>query len=199
MKTKGDQTKQRILETASDLFWKHSYHGLNMNAISQAAGVNKATVYGYFSSKEELAIATIRSNHQQAKTCLLEPCLQKTDDPLEQLGGLYHALYTVAKRTFKQEGVFPGCPFINIAMELSTANPTIREAVQDVFEEQAKFYGKIVQNAIAQGVCSPNLDLAQTAKGLVATMNGALVLAKVHNSPEEILSMLPVAQKLLTQ
>lgn len=198
MKKKGDRTKQRILETASDLFWQYSYHGLNMNAISEAAGVNKATVYGYFPSKEALAIATIRSNHQQAKTCLYERCLREHDDPLAQLDWIYQAVFKLAQRSLKASGIFPGCPFINIAMELATTNSEIREAVQDVFDEQEQFYQQIVHNAIAKGIASPDQDVTQTAKGLVATMNGGLVLAKIHNSPQEFLNMLPVAKRLLS-
>ena len=198
MKTKGDRTKQRILETASNLFWKHSYHGLNMNAISQEAGVNKATVYGYFSSKEELAIATIRCNHERAKACLFEPSLQNHDNPLDQLEHFYQGIYSLAQKAVEQNGSYPGCPFINIAMELATANSNVRDAIQDVFDDQTRFYGQIVSQAIAQGLCSPELDHAQTVKGLLATMNGALVMAKVNNSPDEILAMLPVAKQLIS-
>ena len=198
MKTKGDRTKQRILDTASNLFWKHSYHGLNMNAISKEAGVNKATVYGYFSSKEELVIATIRSNHRKAKANLFEPCLQQNEHPLEQLQWFYQALHQLSQKAIDNDGFYPGCPFINVAMELATANPTVREAVQDVFDDQASFYGQIVQNAIDHKLCDSNIDQSQTIKALMATMNGALVMAKVHNSPGEILAMLPVAQKLIS-
>lgn len=197
MKTKGNQTKQRILETASTLFWKHSYHSLNMSAISQAAGVNKATVYGYFSSKEELAIATIQANHQAAKTCVFEPSLQASDNPIEQLQALYHSIFELSQRTFEKDGIYPGCPFINMAMELATANSKIREAVQNVFNDQAHFYHQLIERAIAQGLSSPTMDPSKTAQRLVATMSGGLVLAKIRNSPQEILAMMPVAQTIL--
>ena len=127
-----------------------------------------------------------------------EPALQHSDHPLEQLEWFYRALYKLAQKAVDQSGFYPGCPFINIAMELATANPTVREAVQDVFEDQVWFYGQIVQNAIAQNLCASDLDQEQVVKGLMATMSGALVMAKVQNSSDEILAMLPVAQKLLS-
>ncbi|HBN31146.1 MAG TPA: TetR/AcrR family transcriptional regulator, partial [Rhodobacteraceae bacterium] len=41
---KREDTRNHILDTALDLFWQQSYHGVNMNALSRAAGLNKATV-----------------------------------------------------------------------------------------------------------------------------------------------------------
>jgi TetR/AcrR family transcriptional repressor of nem operon len=52
-------TKLQIVNAAIDLFWKTSYHATNMNDLSRAAGVNKATVYQHFGSKEELAVAAV--------------------------------------------------------------------------------------------------------------------------------------------
>ena len=198
MVTKGDRTKQRILETATNLFWQQSYHGLNMKAISDAAGVNKATIYGYFSSKEELAIAAIQSHHADMKRCVLDACLQQSGDPLEQLSALYHHMYDSVKNAIDDHGIFPGCHFINMAMELVTANPSIREAVQEVFTDQANFYRQIVLGAIEQNMPEERLDPEQTVQRLLAMMNGCMVMAKVQNSPEVILSMLPVAQRLIS-
>jgi TetR/AcrR family transcriptional repressor of nem operon len=51
--------KLQIVNAAIDLFWKTSYHATNMNDLSRAAGVNKATVYQHFGSKEELVVAAV--------------------------------------------------------------------------------------------------------------------------------------------
>lgn len=54
MKTKSEQTKEKILESALDEFSAHGLAGARVDKIAEAAGVNKAMIYYYFTSKEAL-------------------------------------------------------------------------------------------------------------------------------------------------
>ena len=196
MDTKGDKTKRRILTVAAELFWKRSYRGLNMGTISEAAGVNKATVYSYFPSKEALAIATIE-NYRLGAKAIFEQNLQATSNPIEQLERTYQHLYRVARTAFDRDGVCPGCPFVNILMEMATESPQIREAVRVCFDDFGAYYLQVVRAAKQQGIAPADLDEAQAVKGLIATTNGAMVASKVQNSPEEILALFPIARRIL--
>jgi TetR/AcrR family transcriptional regulator len=51
---KGEKTKEQIFETATELFSKHGYNGVSTGDIAEAAGVNKALIFYYFTSKQEL-------------------------------------------------------------------------------------------------------------------------------------------------
>ena len=51
---KSEQTKSKILATALDEFAEKGFAGARVDQIAQAAGVNKAMIYYYFASKEEL-------------------------------------------------------------------------------------------------------------------------------------------------
>lgn len=46
--------RQLVLDAAADLFMAQGYGAVSMDAIARAAGVSKATLYAYFSSKEQL-------------------------------------------------------------------------------------------------------------------------------------------------
>jgi AcrR family transcriptional regulator len=46
--------RERILTAADDLFGKQGIRGVGVEAIAEAAGTNKMTLYRYFESKEEL-------------------------------------------------------------------------------------------------------------------------------------------------
>jgi TetR/AcrR family transcriptional regulator, mexJK operon transcriptional repressor len=50
--------RQLVLDAATSLFMAHGYGAVSMDAIARAAGVSKATLYAYFSSKDRL-FATI--------------------------------------------------------------------------------------------------------------------------------------------
>ncbi len=53
-KTKGEQTRARILETALRLFREHGYHETTMRIIAEEADVALGNTYYYFRSKEDL-------------------------------------------------------------------------------------------------------------------------------------------------
>jgi len=53
MKTENT-TKQRIRETALDLFAKKSFEAVTLNEICKASGVNKHSFYYYFKSKDDI-------------------------------------------------------------------------------------------------------------------------------------------------
>src|SRR2546425_10585722 len=46
--------RERILAAADDLFHQQGIRGVGVEAIAEAAGTNKMTLYRYFASKEEL-------------------------------------------------------------------------------------------------------------------------------------------------
>jgi TetR/AcrR family transcriptional regulator len=57
--TRRDQTREKILQAAIGEFSEHGLAGARISAIAQAAGVNKALLYYYFTDKEALYIAAL--------------------------------------------------------------------------------------------------------------------------------------------
>ena len=55
------EKRAAILEAAKDLFTVRGYAGVSMDAIAQAAGVSKLTVYNHFEDKETLFLAAVRA------------------------------------------------------------------------------------------------------------------------------------------
>ncbi|WP_181409719.1 TetR/AcrR family transcriptional regulator [Martelella alba] len=54
MRVRTDEKKHEILHAAGELFRELGLTGVSMAAIAGRLGISKATLYGYFSSKEEL-------------------------------------------------------------------------------------------------------------------------------------------------
>ena len=59
--------RDRILETARDMFHKHGIKGVGVDAITEAAGTNKMTLYRHFESKDELIVECLRANGGQGR------------------------------------------------------------------------------------------------------------------------------------
>jgi len=59
---KGERTRNRIFQAASDLFLREDFERVTVDAIVEKAGVSKGTFYLYFESKDEL-IASLLSDY----------------------------------------------------------------------------------------------------------------------------------------
>jgi len=55
--------KDRIIETASELFYHNGYNQTGINQIIAEAGVAKASMYQHFRSKEDIAVAYLKRRH----------------------------------------------------------------------------------------------------------------------------------------
>jgi AcrR family transcriptional regulator len=58
-RSKGEQTRQRVLDAARDLFGNHGYDGTSLQMIADEMGVAKAAVYYYFPTKAAILGALV--------------------------------------------------------------------------------------------------------------------------------------------
>src|ERR1700745_3343740 len=56
----GVAPRERIVTAACDLFYRHGIRAVGVDAIAEAAGTNKMTLYRHFSSKDELIAECLR-------------------------------------------------------------------------------------------------------------------------------------------
>lgn len=100
---KAQQRRQHILNIASDMFCELGYDGASMSAIAAKVGGSKGTLYNYFSSKDELLLASMLEGAEEfQQDVMLELDLTL---PLEALltnivSRIIHKLY-VEPRTAK--------------------------------------------------------------------------------------------------
>ena len=61
--------RERILAAAADLFYRHGIRAVGVEAIAEAAGTNKMTLYRHFASKDELVAEYLRQSAKEADPC----------------------------------------------------------------------------------------------------------------------------------
>lgn len=61
MKVRTQARRDAILETAAELFKEMGYERASMNELAKRCGGSKATLYGYFPSKEQLFVAVVEA------------------------------------------------------------------------------------------------------------------------------------------
>lgn len=67
-----NQKRERIIETAFELFSKKSYHEVMMDDVAKLTSVAKGTVYNYFSSKEDLYFSIMKQRMEKLTNSLAE-------------------------------------------------------------------------------------------------------------------------------
>lgn len=191
------ETRENIISAAIDLFWQKSYHGVNMNALSQEAGVNKATVYQHFASKEALAVAAVNRSNELSIEYAYTSTFEGTNDPKQRIIGIYHKVYQMQKTFFDSEGKSRGCPFVSLGLEMATTSDIIRKAVANFMDALRPYYARIIDAHWQKNPPKTKEDKDMMVTALIANMNGALVAAKLENRPEAVLEGQTRALKIL--
>jgi AcrR family transcriptional regulator len=86
--TGRDARRQGILDIARDVFLKEGFAAASMSSIAARVGGSKATLYNYFSSKEELFVAMIQDQCDRNNALLFDFEADSGDfhDVLRRLG-----------------------------------------------------------------------------------------------------------------
>jgi AcrR family transcriptional regulator len=79
MRVKTDAKRQEILQAAAAVLREQGFAGASMAAVSQRIGGSKATLYRYFSSKEDLFLTTLLDAAQDQAARLFDTLKPSTD------------------------------------------------------------------------------------------------------------------------
>lgn len=179
--TKGQQTRQRILDSAMDLINSKGYHATTMNDIIAATGVQKGNLYYHFPGKEALVIDLVKSAGKSYGEYLSAKAGSGT--PLERLGKVLDAVLEF----HRDRGLKGGCIFGNLAMETADTVPAVAESVKEVFDSGIDWIASIISKAKETGEIrlkpssgSDSLsDSKKMALKIVAGIEGAILFARL--------------------
>jgi TetR/AcrR family transcriptional repressor of nem operon len=155
-----------------------SYHGVGIDELCAAADVRKGSFYWHFASKSELAKAVI-DLHADA---FLQHFEAPPDTPLRGLRAVADAIAAIQAGFVSQFGQVVGCPFGNLAAELSTTDDDVREHLAATMAQLEGRLAEICRPAAEQGLLRDGVDPDQLARMLMAQYHGAILLAKVNAS-----------------
>ena len=158
--------RARILAAAADLFYRHGIRAVGVEAIAEAAGTNKMTLYRHFVSKDELVAEYLRQSAKGADACWARLEQAHPGDPLAQL----HAwLREMAGHVARAD--LRGCPLANAAVELPEKGHPARRVIE---EHKAAQRARLIGLCRAAGLSEPDL----LADELDLLLEGARVTAQ---------------------
>jgi len=122
----GGPPRQRILAVARELFYRRGIHAVGVDAIAEAAGTNKMTLYRHFGSKDLLVAECLRELTREFDAAWDESAAAHAGDPKGEL--LAWLLYV---GNFKVNEADRGCAFVNAAIELPDKDHPARRVIRE--------------------------------------------------------------------
>jgi len=164
-------TRQRMLDTAADLFQTQGYHATGLTQLTTAGGAPKGSLYFHFpGGKEQLATEAVRLSSERTGA-LLEAILDDAPDPATGIDRAVDALAGFLTGSDFQRG----CPLATVALAAAAASEPIREACADGY---ASWHGVLGGYLAAQGLSAERAD--ELATIVLAAIEGGLLLARTR-------------------
>jgi AcrR family transcriptional regulator len=118
--------RERILAAACELFYRRGIHAVGVDAIAEAAGTNKMTLYRHFASKDVLIAACLGELTREFDAAWDAIAAAHVGDPEGQLmAWLRHVC------DFKENEAERGCALANAAIELPDKDHPARRVVRE--------------------------------------------------------------------
>jgi AcrR family transcriptional regulator len=117
--------RERIIESAYDLFSRRGIRSVGVDEVIAHAGVAKATLYRHFSSKEKLVLAFLERREQRwTREWVEAEARRRGSTPEEQLLAIFDAF-----DDWFRSDEFEACSFINVMLEMGPHHPVGRASV----------------------------------------------------------------------
>jgi TetR/AcrR family transcriptional regulator, transcriptional repressor for nem operon len=169
--TKGERSRQKIVETAAVLFNQKGFTGCSMGDIVEASGLEKGTLYGHFSTKEELALLAFDYAWKDT-----------SDKRLRNLDTIANAVDKLKLhiKNYVNTPSFPGgCPLLNFAVDADDGNLALRTRVRKALKGWEDLLVKIVEDGQSAGEINPEIAPHSVANLVISVLEGATVIARI--------------------
>lgn len=185
MSSMEQDVRERILSTASELFYREGARAVGIDLVIERAGVAKASLYRHFRTKDDLIAAFLKREDEDFWGCWDEVAQQYRDDPRAELDA---HMQWIGERVARPN--YRGCPQLNIAAEFADADHPARiVAVEHKSELQRRL------RAIVERLGARNPETLATQ--LLLLINGAFVSTHALEETDAATMLTDAARALL--
>lgn len=175
--SKGEETKNRIIKQAAELFNQQGYAGSSISDIMRVTGLQKGGIYNHFQSKDELALQAF----DYAIACISQrtrTALRNRHHAVERL----KAMIEISHSYIDNPPIKGGCPLLNTAVESDDAYPTLRDRAQQAMNSWRNLICHVIEKGITKGEIRPDVDADEIATIIIINLEGAIMMSKLYNN-----------------
>jgi|SRR5690242_646093 AcrR family transcriptional regulator len=168
-------SRDRLLDAAVELLQRQGFHGTGLNELLERSEAPRGSLYHYFpGGKEQIGAEAIARAGDQVAAAVAH--LVRTTPSVADAVEALAALLAAGLETSDFER---GCPVATTALEVTPRSEPIRAAAQASFE---RWLAPLRDRLAATGF--DRLEAARRADLAIATLEGALVLARARRNAD---------------
>ena len=190
------EAKEKLISSAIDLIGQRSYSSVGVQELCKHAGVKKGSFYHFFESKKELTIISLDVMWKYYKENLLIPLVESDLSMEEKFNSLLDKSYEMSINSKECNGCLTGCPFGNLALELSTQDEDIRLKIEEIFQDWINCFDNLIKKSVERGELPVDVNSYATAQSIIAYMEGLALMGKAFNDPEIVKNLGCVVKNL---
>jgi len=156
-----EQVRQRIIQSALQLFNRHGFTAASIDDIMAGAGMTRGGFYSYFPSKSEL--------YAEAISCFVSEKLEGTADGDKVSDRAAKIVRDYLSQQHLND-VERSCPLIGLPNDLSRSDQSVREAQESAL--------RMMIETFEQGMNSSGQPARQRALALTSLCIGGMVIAR---------------------
>ncbi len=153
--------RQQIIDTAVQLFYTIGYEGASLRDLARNVGINKATIYHYFDSKEEILFHILDLVGQSLLGGLIE-ANKSSDDPMKRLEAMVRFQLGYMEGNLERIRV--------LVEEQKSLGPELAKKTKIVQGEILKLYENVLEECMAKGQIR-KLHKATAAFSIIGQIN----------------------------
>jgi AcrR family transcriptional regulator len=189
MRTKSDQTRQRIIDAAYESFWRSGFTRTSVDSIAARAGVTKRTLYAYFRSKDEL-LAAVLQRYSELATERLGRIGERM--PADR-DGIVESFFEQLARWASVTPRWSGSGFTRLVVELADLPGHPARAIARRAKVTTEAW--LAEKLTGARVALPN----DRAREIMLLLEGAMALMLIHGDRSYIDAAARAAKRLLRQ
>jgi TetR/AcrR family transcriptional repressor of nem operon len=171
---RGAATRERIVSAAADLMYLQGVGGTSLDEVIAASGTGKSQLYHYFDDKDALVRAVITRQVERVLAA------QESHLPgLASLPDLEAWRDAIVGAVREREGAH-GCPLGSLSVELADRSESSRAELVAGFAAWEGLLRAGLERMRASGELGPDADPGVLATGLLAALQGGLLLAQAR-------------------
>ncbi len=176
--TKGDLTRQAILEDALQLASIVGFHGLTIGVLAKRLNLSKSGLFAHFGSKEALQQAIIETGSEHFIGLVVRPAME-LGSAVETLHRLFDGWLE-----WSTERMAGGCLFVTATVEFDDRPGPVRDQIVEIERTWLGLIADSARRAMALHEFRADLDPAQFAYDFNAILLGFNQVRRLLNDPD---------------
>lgn len=184
---RGAATRERIVSAAAELIYANGVGATSLDDVMVASGTGKSQMYHYFADKEAL-IGEVVSVQIGRLLSAQEPLLRRVDS----VRGLekWRDAEVIDNRT--RRGAH-GCPLGSLASALADHSESVRQQLVEGFAAWEAYLADGLRRMRDKGELASDADPEELAAGILAALQGGMLLAQTARDPRRLEAALDMA------